>query len=184
MESEMIGRVGLGQTGVAPMCRFTPGTLESESLVPVVLEFTQPPAAIFQQRNPDADVHAYRAELESMHRQFVEKLTSLGLRVEVGKSSVVESGEFGRRTVEVPHDFTHVFNGLGVLMPGRTVAQVAQMSDVRAITMNRESIYLQMDKSIPFTGAPRIWDRTPELGGSLRGEGIKVAVIDTGVVCR
>lgn len=180
MANEVRG-MGPGRPGVAPMSRFTAGALETDNLVPVVLEFNQPPVAVYQLGNPDGDLEQYRKELQQMHRQFLEQLTAVGIDAQIGTSKVVETGVYGTRLVDQQHQFTEVFNGLGVLLPGRMVAKVAAMTGVRAVTMNREQVYLHLDKSIPFSGADKLWTRDRANGGPLRGENIKVAVIDTGV---
>lgn len=166
---------------IAPMVRFSASVLDSDSVVPVVLEFQQPPAAVYKRLNPQADLEKYQAELSAAHQEFLNKLTSLGMKVEVGTSNIVVAGSQGSATEQVPHDFTYVFNGIGVLMPGRVVAQVAQMTGVRAVTHNVERVYLTLDKSVPFSGGPQIWERADTAGRSLQGEGVIAAVIDTGL---
>jgi hypothetical protein len=168
--------------GSAPLRRFTDAVLASDDLVPVVLEFEQPPAAVYGRQNPQADLTAYQKSLEQAHEDFVAMLVGTGIKVEIGKSNVVEAGLNGSTTVSKTHNFTHVFNGIGVLIPGHMVAQVATMAGVRTVSLNRERVYLNLDKSVPFVGAPQIWERLDSAGRAIRGEEIKVAVIDTGVV--
>ena len=167
--------------GMAPLRRFSAEVLGSEQVVPVVLEFEQAPVAVYKRLNPQGDAAKYEAELAQAHRAFLDHLTRLGLKVQVGESSVVVAGAQGHSTVQMPHDFTNVFNGLGVLMPGRMVAQVAKIAGLRAVTLNRERVYLNLDKSVPFTGASQLWQRADTAGRALKGEGVIVAVIDTGI---
>lgn len=166
---------------VALVRHFPTKVLKSDNVVPVVLEFNQPPVAVYQRQNPLANVEEYRAQLAAQHKEFLQRLTDTGIDVKMGSSAVVQMGVGGERIVHVPHDFTDVFNGVGVLMPGRMVAQVSEMAAVRAITLNEERVYLNLDRSVPFSGAPRVWERVDAAGKALKGEGIKVAVIDTGV---
>jgi subtilisin family serine protease len=166
---------------MAPLRRFSPDVLESESVVPVVLEFEQPPVAVYKRLNPHEDAEKYEAQLAEAHQAFLKHLASLGLNVQMAFSNVTVAGPTGTTVVNMPHDFTTVFNGIGVLMPGRMVANVASQQGVRAVTLNRERVYLNLDQSVPFTGAPEIWGRTDTAGRSLKGEGVTIAVIDTGV---
>lgn len=166
---------------LAPLRRFTPDLLASDNLVPVVLEFEQPPVAVFKRFNPQEDADRYQTQLAEAHQAFLKHLESLGLEVQLGSSDVVVAGPNGNVTERMPHDFTVVFNGVGVLMPGRMVAQVAAMTGVRAVTHNHERVYLNLDKSVPFTGAPQVWDRADAAGRAIKGEGVTVAIIDTGV---
>jgi subtilisin family serine protease len=136
---------------------------------------------VYTRQNPQADADKYQAELAEAHRAFLARLASLGMDVQLGSTSVVVAGPAGTSAVTMPHDFTVVFNGVGVLMPGRLVAEVAQMAGVRAVTHNHERVYLNMNKSIAYTGAPQIWSRLDSAGRALKGEGVTVAVIDTGI---
>jgi minor extracellular serine protease Vpr len=178
MKPGMARRIG---GGLAPIRRFSAEVLSSEQVVPVVLEFVQPPVEVYKRLNPQADAALYEAELAKVHREFLDHLAKLGIKVQVATSPVVVAAPQGQTEVEMPHDFTRVFNGLGVLMPGRMVAQVAAMAGLRAVTLNRERLYLNLDKSVPFTGAVELWNRSDAAGKNLKGEGIVVAVIDTGV---
>ncbi|HYF94125.1 MAG TPA: hypothetical protein VD969_18060 [Symbiobacteriaceae bacterium] len=169
---------------MAPLRRFSPDVLASESMVPVVLEFEQPPVAVYKRLNPHEDAEKYQAQLAAAHQAFLNNLAALGLDVQLGSSDVLMAGPAGNTTVNVPHDFTIVFNGIGVLMPGRVVAQVAAQSGVRAVTHNRERVYLNLDKSVAFAGAPQAWSRADAAGRAIKGEGVTVAVIDTGNICQ
>ncbi|MDB4894324.1 MAG: peptidase [Firmicutes bacterium] len=170
--------------GVGPMAnirRFPAGVLGSDNVVPVVLEFGQPPVAVYQRLNPQADPAKYQAELEAQHQAFIKHLAATGVDFQISKTSVTEAGPQGTLVTSIAHDFTHVFNGFGALMPARVIAQVAQMAGVRAVTLNEERVYLQLDHSVPFTGAPKLWQLQDAAGKYIRGEGVKVAVIDTGI---
>lgn len=169
---------------MAPLCRFSPDVLAAENLVPVVLEFEQAPVAVYKRLNPHEDAERYQTQLAEAHQAFLKHLESLGLDVQLGASEVLVAGPTGNTTVKMPHDFTTVFNGVGVLMPGRVVAQVAALTDVRAVTHNQERVYLNLDKSVPFTGAPQVWGRADAAGRAIKGEGVTVAVIDTGRICK
>lgn len=166
---------------MANIRRFPADVLGSDNVVPVVLEFGQPPVAVYQLLNPQADPAQYRAELETQHQEFISRLAATGIDIQIGKTSVMLASPQGSTATSVPHDFTHVFNGLGVLMPGRVVVQVAKMAGVRAVTLNVERVYLHLDHSVPFTGAPKLWQLQDAAGRYIRGEGVTVAVIDTGI---
>lgn len=175
MAEQMKGESGL------PLCRFTQDHLQTEALVPVILEFQQPPVAIFQQWNPQGDAQAYRAQLLARHDQFLQELANQCIEVHVAESHVVQATGSGQQPAILAHRFTEAFNGIGVWLPGRAVPQVAAMTDVRAVTLNQERVYLTLDKSVPFIGAPQIWKRLGPGDRPIKGDGILVAVIDTGL---
>lgn len=182
MKREMTPGMAGGMEKTALLCRFTNAELASDHVVPVVLEFEQPPVAVYQRLNPGADAESYAAKLAEVHQEFLQKLGSQGMEVQVGRSTVVEASPSGSAVISVPHRFTQVFNGMGVLMPGRVVTQVAKMTGVRAVTLNTERAYLNLDKSVPFTGAPMAWERLDLAERNIRGQDVVVAVIDTGAV--
>lgn len=164
-----------------PLCRFTQEHLRTEALVPVILEFEQPPVAVFQRLNPQGDAQAYRDQLLAHHDHFLQELANQCIEVHVAESHLDLAGASAPPPALLPHRFTDAFNGIGVLMPGRAVPQVAAMTNVRAVTLNQERVYLTLDKSVPFVGAPQIWERLDRSGLPVKGDGILVAVIDTGL---
>lgn len=166
---------------MAPLCRFRAGVLESEERVPVILEFDQSPVAVWQRLHPGADLAAYAAQLGARHEEFLAQLRERCLDAQVGSTRVLTEGKDGPQAAEVAHRFTHVFNGIGVLMTGAMVPEVARMPGVRTITLNEERAYLTLDRSVPFTGAPGVWERRDPSDRMVRGEGVVVAVIDTGI---
>lgn len=185
MTTQEIGRGNLDAKSF--IRRFPTTVLASDNVVPVVIEFQQPPVAVYKKRNPQAtddEVARYQETLLQAHKEFLDRLTSLGIGVKVGTSTAMVAGPQGPTRVELRHDFTYVFNGLGLLMPGRMVAQVAEIDFVQAITHNSERAYLNLDRSVPFTGAPEVWKQMDAAGLPVTGEGVIVAVIDTGIDCR
>ncbi|MGE5674375.1 MAG: S8 family serine peptidase [Mycobacterium leprae] len=182
MQHREMNRTGaLGRHDQAVLCRMPESVLQSDEVVPVVLEFVQPPVAVYVRQNPQANAAAYEAGLEETHKQFLAQMATLGLDVQLGKSRSLIAGPDGDSILDLPHDFTHVFNGLGVLMPGKAVQKVSVMGGIRTITLNEERVYLSLAESVPFLGAPKVWDQVDAAGRRIRGEGVTVAVIDTGI---
>ncbi len=86
--------------------------------------------------------------------------------------------EFGRRR---PLTFEIVLNGFVVELPKvdrETIIKLSRIPGVKSVTIERQ-VELNMEVVNPLIGAPAVWE---ELGGvDAAGEGVKVAVIDTGV---
>jgi subtilisin family serine protease len=185
LTTQETGREQIGEMRAKSCIRRFPTTvLASDKVVPVVIEFQQPPVAVYKKQNPTAteeEVQQYQEHLLQLHQEFLDRLTSLGVGVQVGTSAVMVAGPQGPKRAEVRHDFTYVFNGLGLLMPGRMVARAAELDVVRMITHNTERTYLNLDRSVPFTGAPQLWEQPDAAGLPISGEGVTVAVIDTGI---
>lgn len=169
----------------AVLRQFSPAALGTAQMIPVVVEFHQPPAVVYRLHNPlttEVELQAYAEQLRRNHRQFIAQLQGLGMDVRISNSTAAVAGAGGFVTEETAHDFTYLFNGIGLLLPGRLVQQMAGLPGVRAITYNVERVYLNLEHSVPFTGAPQVWRRTAPGGDPLMGQDVTVAVIDTGAL--
>lgn len=76
--------------------------------------------------------------------------------------------------------FTLLFNGVAVQVAQRDRAALAGLPGVAAVhpdgTMRGSD-----ESSNPLIGAPEVWKRTDPTGRRVRGDGVTVAVVDTGV---
>ncbi|MGH9117055.1 MAG: S8 family serine peptidase [Acidimicrobiales bacterium] len=106
---------------------------------------------------------AYLDQLESRQEGFAGQLEQVAPAAEV------------ERTYQV------VVNGLAVAMSAEEAAAVRALPGVRAVTPD-VAFELDMYATPEQIGAPAVWER---LGGQEHaGEGVKVAVIDTGIFVR
>lgn len=168
--------------GPGALRRFGSAELESEAMVPVVVEFQQVPVAVFKAQNPaatPAEVDAYAARLRALQDAFLNGLRGQGIPVRI--SATVITAAPGADRTDVPHQFSYVYNGLGLLVPGTAVSRLARHPHVRVITHNAERVYLTLDRSVAWAGAPAVWELHDAQGRAVTGEGVVVAVIDTGV---
>lgn len=82
---------------------------------------------------------------------------------------------------KVYHDYQVVFNGFAVQLPEAdktAVFELMNLPGVKAV-MPQQEYEPNMYASLPLIGAPALWDELE--GQENAGEGIKVAVIDTGI---
>jgi uncharacterized repeat protein (TIGR01451 family) len=84
-------------------------------------------------------------------------------------------------SVDVVYQYAIANNGLAVWLSADEAATVARMPGV--VFMQRDfQRELQTDASVPYLGAPGIWDGSEVPGGvGTMGEGMIIGVIDTGV---
>ncbi|GAA0959457.1 peptidase S8 [Virgisporangium aurantiacum] len=72
--------------------------------------------------------------------------------------------------------YQHAYNGIKVRIPAGKAPELASAANVVAVhpvqTMKRDNV-----RGVPLIGAPAAWNGA----GNVRGEGIKVAIIDTGI---
>ncbi|MDX2033175.1 MAG: S8 family serine peptidase [Blastocatellia bacterium] len=71
-----------------------------------------------------------------------------------------------------------VYNGIAMHVASSKLAEIHALPGVKAVHFP-ERIYPATETSVPFIGAHRAWD--PSLQGGYRGEGITIAVIDSGI---
>jgi len=81
----------------------------------------------------------------------------------------------------VERDYQVVFNGMAIKLPQADEQAQIKLFEIPGVkqVFRQEIYYPDMYASLPLIGAPAMWE---ELGGQgVAGEGLKVAVIDTGV---
>ncbi|MBN1656874.1 MAG: S8 family serine peptidase, partial [Anaerolineae bacterium] len=85
------------------------------------------------------------------------------------------------RSVEVLYRYDVVLNGMAVRMTGQEAAQVAALPGVVDVQLETIEQPDTVD-SVPWIGAPSIWDGSAVPGGSgTYGEGVIVGILDTGI---
>jgi len=76
---------------------------------------------------------------------------------------------------DVVFRYSRLLNGFSAAMSSRAAQSLAQRSDVSSV-QPVDIVVRQNESSVPFIGATRVWRK---LG--VRGQGIRVAVVDTGI---
>ena len=73
-------------------------------------------------------------------------------------------------------EYHHALNGVAVLLPRAQVASLALLPGVRSV--HRVNTYtLNNATGVPYLDVPAVWQGHP----GLRGEGVRIAIIDTGI---
>lgn len=81
-------------------------------------------------------------------------------------------------TLRVRTKLKAVANAVSIEAPANDVAAIAALPGVKRVEFVKR-MRATLDASVPLIGAPAIWER---LGGSsVAGEGIKIAILDTGI---
>ncbi|HEY3063036.1 MAG TPA: S8 family serine peptidase [Chloroflexota bacterium] len=75
----------------------------------------------------------------------------------------------------VTSQYQHALNGFAVRITRGKAANLARLSGVHAVKATR-TYEPDNAQSVPFIGAPNVWDTQ-----GLHGEGVKIAIIDTGL---
>ena len=136
-----------------------PGYVDKDSKVTVMVELTGDPVAVVQ-ANTDGVLSAAR----------VSQIRS-GLK----KSQDRVKAQIKTRGGKVLSQMQSAYNGMRVTMPRSQVRAVSQLDGVKAVTAAPIHT-IDNVVSVPFLGVPKVWKNTGYLG-----QGVKVAIIDTGI---
>jgi len=116
----------------------------------------------------DDKVLEYKESLFNFHSQAEEDI--LNILGDTFKSREI----FTRR-------FTSLFNGIVVKnIPPDKVSLISSLSYVESITPDRK-LKVFLDDSIPLINADDVWKLHDKKGSDLTGEGINIAIVDTGI---
>ena len=152
-EAELSGTDGIGAVTRAPLSLGTGPTT-------VVLKLAGNPVAVVQ---ADRGAKLAKGEKEAIKAEL--KSVQSGLRSEIAKLGG-----------QVLAEYQVAYNGIKVRIDRKNVDALAQLPNVVAVrplqVMERDNV-----RGVPMIGAPGVWDGVP----GLHGEGIKIAVIDTGI---
>jgi len=144
---------------------FRPATIpvgaQSKQRVTVVVQMSDDPIAVARANAPNHTIS------DAQHR-------SIAAAVDSQQSTVIPAilGSGGR----VLAQFHGALNGIKVRIDRDQVETLKSLPGVTAVLPVR-TYHLDNAESVPFIGAPQVWQGVP----GYRGEGVKVALIDTGV---
>jgi minor extracellular serine protease Vpr len=133
----------------------------SNAKVTVMVELKGAPVAVLDAADPltKAQKTSHRSTLRAKQKPTAERVRELG--------------------GTVLSDYQSAYNGLKVRISQKHVATLAALPNVVAVhrvtTVKPENVH-----GVPLIGGPSAWAGTPSVPG-VHGEGIKVAVIDTGI---
>jgi hypothetical protein len=107
-------------------------------------------------------LHHQRADLLASQARFLSDLLAAGIQAQVG------------------HQYTSLIHGLALTLPQADVDRLAEMPGVRGIFPDYRVHALQ-PPNVTQIGAPTVWAMTDPYGRPVRGDGMRVAVLDTGI---
>lgn len=141
--------------------------------------------AAAESRGQNFDPVAYRQQLVAQQEQFLSQLNAAGVQFNV-VSVDAPNGPNGEKS-NIAFRFTHVFNGITLTVHDSVVKTIERMSQVKSVHKDEE-ISMHLDKAVKYVRAPSLYGNPPQVKmadslntGSVHGEGIYIAVIDTGI---
>lgn len=142
--------------------------------VEVMIEMNEPPAIeAYLQAKGDANLS------DEIAPEAVVAAQARIERIEQAQEKLARVLTGSRFKAKITGSVQRVYNGIAMQVASGKLAEIHTLPGVKAMHLP-ELIYPATETSVPFIGAHRAWD--PSLaGGGYRGEGITVAVIDSGI---
>ncbi len=141
-----------------------PNALDDTRTVTVMLEMSGDPVAVVESETPDGELT--KAERNQVKAELKARQDAIRGQISAHGARVLSQLQFA-------------YNGIKVHAPRNEVAGLAALPNVVAVH-GIQLVHRDNAHSVPFLNIPtEVWD--PEDGLGFTGEGVKIAVIDTGI---
>jgi subtilisin family serine protease len=163
----------------------------SGGTVSVIVQFKDDPAAVYQARAAKSgqqvsaeQLQSYRGQLAAKQDEFLKALSASGVAAGVVTRSV--NNYDGSLAATVPLRYTLVYNGVALNVPHAAIGAIEAMPQVRKVHPNA-MLETALNSSVNYINAPKVYGAVKELTqfDDLRegyeGQGVNIAVIDTGI---
>lgn len=153
----------------------------------VIVELADEPVAVAKFRAESAgqpfDVNSYRQQIIAAQDAFLASASAAGVNYTV--SSV--DAPNGDVTANIQFRFNYVYNGVTLEVPESAISTIESLDGVVAVH-EAEQMYPHLDRAVNYVRAPQVYGQPPKLTqfdeastGGAHGEGMIIAVVDTGV---
>ncbi len=141
--------------------------------------------AAAEARGQNFDAQEYRRQIIAEQEQFLDQLQAAGIDFSIANVDA-PNGPNGEVT-NIQFRYNYVLNGLALAVPASAVDTIKNMSMVKSVHKD-ETITMHLDNGVKYTRAPSLYGQPPQIKmgdalqtGGYHGEGIYIAVVDTGV---
>ena len=139
--------------------KYRPAATNPDSKVTVMVELSGDPVAVAQSKAGKTLSDARASEIRSGLKKSQDKVKT----------------EIQHRGGKVLSQMQSAFNGMRVNLPRKQINAVAGLPGVKSVSVAR-TYSIENAVSVPFLGVPQVWQKS-----NYHGEGVKVAIIDTGI---
>lgn len=136
-------------------------------------------------RGQNFDPVAYRQQLVAEQNQFLNQLSAAG--VQFNLVSVDAPNAPNGEVTNIQFRYNYVFNGVTLAVPSSAIDTIRAMSAVKSVH-NDEPITMQLDHAVEYVRAPSLYGNPAQTrqgdslnSGGVEGQGIYIAVLDTGI---
>jgi subtilisin family serine protease len=180
--------VTLALLGVIALALLTSATRQSAALgtTTVIVQLSGDPVVVAQHRAAAAgqnfDALAYQQQVVAEQNRFLQRVSAAGIQYVI--SSV--SAPNGDQTTNIQFRYNWVYNGVSLNVSADAIPKLEKIPGVVAVKKD-EPMSLHLDRAVNYVRAPQLYGDTAELTpfddvrNGLEGQGMIVAVIDTGV---
>jgi subtilisin family serine protease len=155
----------------------------------VIVELSSDPVVVAKARADAAgqsfDADAYRQQIIAQQNDFLARLTASG--VQFSLDGVNAPNGVNGEVANIQFRFNYVYNGVTLTVPTAAVPVIQKMSGVKGVHPNNP-ISLFLDHAVDYVRAPQLYGNPPQVhmgdslqSGGVEGQGINIAIIDTGI---
>ena len=157
----------------------------------IIVELEGDPAAVYKakreqqgQTTTATQLASYRQSLTTAQNAFLGRATTAGIDYSVATTEIFN--HLGVVAATIERRYTLVYNGIALNVPIEQVASVSGVTGVKKVHRDRMK-YTSLDKSVQYTRAQQLYGTVAELTqfdtlhDGYEGQGINIAVIDTGI---
>lgn len=155
----------------------------------VIVELASDPVVVAKARADAAgqtfDVNSYRQQVIAEQNDFLGRLAAKGVAATV-ESVNAPNGPNGEVS-NIQFRFNYVYNGVTLDVPDTAVPVIKSMSGVKGVHPNNP-ISMFLDHAVDYVRATQLYGNPPQVkmgdslqSGGVEGQGINIAVIDTGI---
>ncbi len=155
----------------------------------IIVELKSDPVVVAkikaEAKGQNFDPLSYRQQLMAEQNAFLNQLSASGVSFTLANVNAPNgpNGEISN----IQFRYNYVFNGLALAVPSSAIDAIRGMSAVKSVN-NDEPITMQLDHAVNYVRAPKLYGNPPQvhMGDSLNtggahGEGIYIAILDTGI---
>jgi subtilisin family serine protease len=118
--------------------------------------------------------------LDATNRAAMRTLDQTRADVRAEQRAVLETARDVGVDVRQLHAFTDLVDAVALSVPAGDLDELRGLDGVRAVFPD-SPMRANTDASVPLVGAPKVWERTDADGDPVRGDGVTVAILDTGI---
>jgi subtilisin family serine protease len=155
----------------------------------VIIELNSDPVVVAKAKaeanKQTFDAVTYRNQILNEQNSLLSQLSSAGIQYSV--VAVNAPNGLNGETSNIQFRYNYVFNGITLAVDPSAIETIRSLSTVKSVH-NDEPITMQLDQAVEYVRAPSLYGNPPQVhmgdslnSGGVEGQGINIAVIDTGI---